>query len=480
MQPTKLYGKFRTSLRSVCHLVHRNRAAKCRIFLLFSLFTGLASPLAFAQGPSLSDLNPLSTTSPGVHLYSVYGYTGYFSTPMAYTGGIASVPLSSTMGYGAGASVGWNYLREGSGISITYSPSYNGFVQYPKLNAVNHALTITTHKRQKVGTKWQTNFSLVAAYTTLTQFLFNQNGLANIVATPSTFDDLANGIVSGQYSNDQIAALLTGASLPSSPAEIALFGDRAFTAGAQMSVSYAYSTRLSFNASISGNRFQALPGNNSGNVPYLFNSSTTATGTLGMSYSLSPRMQIGVQASSSRIFSPFEDMYMTSGTLTFGRILSQRWFTQLHAGVSTLTPVGRSGQINEGPQAVGGGGLGFKTLSNTFMLSYERMQADAYGFGAESTSGANAAWNWRAGGGWSASMSAGYLQMTGSSLGRATSWVGRANLSHMLTSQIGLNFGFSYMSEKGRFAAALPYSDMYGATVSVFWAPGGAARRKMN
>lgn len=158
--------------------------------------------------------------------------------------------------------------------------------------------------------------------------------------------------------------------------------------------------------------------------------------------------------------------------------MSRRWFTQLRAGVSFITPVRLVAQLYQGPQVVGGGNLGYKTLSHTFLLSYDRMRSDAYGLGSQSTSSADAAWNWRPGGGWLASVSAGYLQMNGGVFGRATSWIGHANLSKMLTRQVGVKFDFSYVSNKGAFAAALPNPNLYGVVMSVFWMPGGEAARK--
>ena len=376
---------------------------------------------------------------------------------MAYAGGSSGLPLGGTQGFGGGVSLGFNYLKQGTGISVTYSPSYNGFVQYSKLNAFSHALSITTHKRQRVGAKWQTNFSLMANYQTLTQFLFSQTGLATITSAPATFDDLANGVVTGQFSNDQIATLLTGASLPGSAAEIALYGDRAINAAAQAGFTYAHSSRLSISGTFGATRFQSLPSNNSGAAVALFNSTTSGIAALSVSYSLSPRTQIGAEASTTRIYSPLADMFSNSVTANVGRIISRRWFAQLRAGTGFIEPLGRT-QFYQGPQAIGGGGIGYKTLGHTVMLTYDRMSSDAYGLGSQTSSNANAAWTWRPGGGWSAIASGGYMQTTGGPLGRAESWIGRASLSRMLTHQTGMTFAFLVPFQPGciRIGASLP------------------------
>ena len=198
-------------------------------------------------------------------------------------------------------------------------------------------------------------------------------------------------------------------------------------------------------------RYQALPTTTPTTQVALLNSSTSGNVGVGVSYSLSPRTQIGAEVSRSRSISRIMDMYSTAATVSVGRIMSRRWFAQFRAGAGIVTPVRRFAQIYQGPQFVGGGALGFKTNRHTIMASYDRVRSDPYGLGAESTSSVSAAWSWRSRGDWSASAGGGHLQTSGSRFGQTDSWRARATLSKELTRQLGAAFEFLRPHERRRF-----------------------------
>jgi len=61
----------------------------------------------------------------------------------------------------------------------------------------------------------------------------------------ATFDDLANAMLSGVYTDTQLASLLTGAPIVQSPATTLFHAERMFAATTQLSVSHSPSPRLS-------------------------------------------------------------------------------------------------------------------------------------------------------------------------------------------------------------------------------------------
>src|ERR1019366_10664034 len=63
---------------------------------------------------------------------------------------------------------------------------------------------------------------------------------------PATFDDLAAAFSIGQFSNAQMASMLTGASMLESPARGLLLGNRVLSYSANAGLNYAHSSRLSF------------------------------------------------------------------------------------------------------------------------------------------------------------------------------------------------------------------------------------------
>jgi hypothetical protein len=453
--------------------------ARIRSRLLQCLAAAAFCAAAPAQDAFTSHLNPLSGEVNGLHLYSVYGFSGYFSSPRASYGSSLPIDLGADLGFGGGASIGWNYIRSRSGISLTYSPSYTGFRNNSNLNSWNHGLSLQVHHRRQPGTRWQTAFSIAASAANTTQFLFDTPAIARIAGAPATFDELAGGIVGGNFANDQIASLLTGASAATAPAELLLYGERVLHAGVQGSVSYAQSPRLSISASVSGSRFQSLPSDANGiQTVRLMSNSTSGRVGVGLSYSRSSRTQLGFDVSTTRVISRYEDVYSTAAVLSAGRLLSRRWFAQLRAGAATITPIRQAGNFYRGPQFVGGGGIGFKTLWHTIMLSYDVLRADPYGIGAESNHSATAAWVWHSRRTWSASLSGSYFRATGGYYALSNSWRTQAALSKALSRTTGVSLRVSALSNDSLYtignAANRP---LVAAVLAVYWSPGGTKHR---
>ncbi len=434
---------------------------------------------AVAQTGLAGSLNPLQAGTNGIHLYSVSLYDGYFSSPQPYPGALPGAASQADDGYGIGASIGFNYLRSGSGISLTYSPSYNRFARNSNLSSLNHALSLNIHNRRDPGRKWHTSFAAVASIATPTQFLFAPTALGQLADAAVSFDDLANGVVAGRFSNDQVASLLTGALLPESPAGLVLYGNYNLSAAVQGMVTYNHSSRFSIGTTFTGLRMQVLPRFNGGaNSAYLLPGTWSGTGSLQIGYSLSERTQLQVSLSTTRTMSRLEDTYVSSGEISLNRIMSQRWFVQLRGGTSSITPLYGSMNLDRKPQPVGGGSIGYKTESNTFMLQTSRQLADQYGFGALSTWIASAAWSWRPhGSSWSALANAGWQRMEGTNAVLSESWIGRLSLNRALSDRTGVTLAYAYLSNRGTFAKDLPVTSVDSVIFSFYWLPGGEKQR---
>lgn len=438
---------------------------------------------SYAAGQSgISDtVNPLRADSNGIHLNSVSVYAGYYSSPGAYLGSplLPGNTMQSDVGFGIGATLSWNYLRSGSGISVTYSPSYNGFTRYSNLNECNHAFSLTIHNKRDPGRKLHTNISTEANASTMTQFLFEPSALARLVDVPATYDVLTQAVVAGSFSNDQIASILTGASLPQSPAEIALLGTYYLSAGARGTVSYAPSSRLNVSISFSGIRLEALPRNDTSTPNgYLIPNSTMGTGAIQVGYSLSPRTQFQFGVDSTRASSSIQDSYNNEATVSLSRVMSRRWFLQGRAGIGNVIPLRALIPVNQSPHAIGGGGIGFKTDAHTFMLQSSVSRSDPYGIGALSTTFANAAWSWRPRiSGWSALSDAEWQQMNGNTARLSSSWGGRIRLTRQLTRQTDITIAFAYLSNSGLIAQNFSNRALRSLILSFRWVPGGERRQ---
>ena len=94
--------------------------------------------------------------------------------------------------------------------------------------------------------KWTVTLTGGAQDTTLAEYLFQPSGLSVLSQLPATTDDLAAAFSIGQFSNSQMASMLTGASMLQSPARGLLLGNRVLSYSANAGLNYAHSSRLSF------------------------------------------------------------------------------------------------------------------------------------------------------------------------------------------------------------------------------------------
>ena len=361
-----------------------------------------APALLWAQSQGQDFVAATPTTPRGLQVYTVSAYAVYYSAGFPDT--ISFQPgtgtFQSDLGLGASTRIGWQRMGEKSMFSFLYTPSYTGRVRYADWNFLNHSLALTGSR--KIAHRWTLGFSLGGNLSSLAETFFSPTVFSNLASTPASFTDLAAAVLAGKFTSPQLAAALTGAPLIEAPGRNIFYGERMFTAGAQTSLSYSYSPRLTVRLEANGSRNQYVSDTrNTGTTQtaYLIPRTTSAGASTSVSYSLSPRTQIGVGAGSTRIVSALQDSYVTSSTASLGRTMGNHWFLQLHGGISVLTPVKPLLQqtflLPSGPQPTGGGSLGFRTFSHTLLGSYDHVASDAYGYGATSTDSIGASWSWR-------------------------------------------------------------------------------------
>jgi hypothetical protein len=250
-------------------------------------------------------------------------------------------------------------------------------------------------------------------------------------------------------------------------------------ASARTGLSYARSPRLTIALQAHGDRSQYISDSANRSVfqsAYLIPNTTSAGADLSASYSLSPRTQLGATVGASRIVSALQDSYITTSTGSVGRTMGRHWFLQVHGGVSVLSPVKQTIYyvLPSGPQPSGGGTLGFRTFSHTFLGSYDHTAGDAYGYGAVSTDSVNASWNWkRPGRSWwvECGLSQQRMQGNGSGYGNMSNWRVSGGWGRRMSAQTALLAQYVYM----RYAGVLqnsPYAfDQSAVRVSVIWSP---------
>jgi hypothetical protein len=450
--------------------------------LILGLLLMIGTGLSRGQSPFLGQLNPLGAHEGGLHLYGVYGYSSYMSSPGAFLpGGVSQSPvtglgldLGHDVGIGTGTAIGWNHLGSSYTLSAVYAPSYTGFVRYSDLNSLNHSFSFNANRRRGINLdrKWHVDFSTNANVSDSTSMLFNSTFLSHVIDVPTTFDELAAGIALGSFTNDQLAALLTGSALPGSPVQLVLYGNRMLSASLGTSLTYSHSSRLSVYWNVGASRMQSLETSKPGR--YVLPGSTGGSASTGLSYSLSPRTQIGVNVSTARMFSRYEDAYNTTGTVSLGRIMGRRWFFRAYGGVGFVSPLRQTYSLPQGAQYVTGASLGYKTYAHTFLVSVDRGLLDSYGLGASSTVSTSAAWSWRRPGrSWSVFSSAGQQRMTGGGFGHFNSWQANSGIQKTLTRQTGISATYAYMRNNGSVTSSPYKRSLYGVVMMFYWVPGG-------
>lgn len=438
---------------------------------------------AWGQMQAISDFTPLSASKAGIHLYGVTVYSGVYSSgsPATYEMTTQTPFLNSaSASVSVAASVGGSHSGEKSSFSWNYSLSYFNMVysEYGSSQSGSLGHRFGMSWTRKLSDKWSLSSSANGFLANFQQLYFNPSTLSSVAAMPTTFDDLASAMLAGKFTDNQLAALLTGAPVQASPQQAYLYGDRVLSAAASLGLTWAPSSRTSIAVSLSGSRFQ-----NIGGVPQsgstvatgvVLPQTTSASGSLSWSYSLSPRTQIGVQLSSSRLFSQLDQGYASNGSLTFGRTLSRRWFTSLHAGAGKLF---YTQQIFEAPgsvQRLYGGSLGFKTRAQTFLASYDRSLGDAYALGSGSTSAAIGAWHWMVpGSGVSISASAGYVKLNNPTFPNTASWQFSAGMAKALGHQMSMTAQYMYFELPADLRVTGIYGSTNGVSMSLAWSPSG-------
>lgn len=425
-----------------------------------------------------------AATPGGLQIRSVSAYANYESNFLpnggaGFQGG--SVTLPADVGLGGSIALEWSKFTERSSVSLDYTPSYTGYIRNSNLNALNHALSLTT--RRKLAPRWTLGFSLGGNLSSMEQSIFAPSTLSNVASAPATFSDLASGLLSSTFTNNpQLGTILTSSPLVQSPVANLIYGQRLFTASTQVSLSYSYSPRLSWTFSGGAARTQYMSGSQAtltANNSYLLANTTSGNASMGFSYSLSPLTQLGGTVAVSRVSSAIFDAYTTTSLATLGRTFGTRWVLQAHGGVAVTNPVRQiysAPPMKPGPAT--GGSVAYKTLSHTFLAAYDRTVSDSYGLGAATSSSASASWHWRhPGSSWWLNSSFGWQQLLGGVLDNTSGWNTTVGLSRAIGANLVFIVQYVHLDYSGGFLATPYHTSQNAVRASIQWTPHPAALR---
>jgi hypothetical protein len=441
-----------------------------------AIATLLLAAACQAQTSLLQQLDPLSASSNGIHLYGVSVSEGYFSGN--YAPGFGMSLLSGSSGQNlvsmVTTSLGWSRASQNSSISVVYAPSYVRGLYFQDFHTTNHTLAIDASR--SVGAKWRMGLSVSAILSDFNELLFAPTAYGNIASTSATFDELAGAVLTGTTTNQALGVAASAAQAVSAPQSAFLYGGREFSSAAILALTYQRSQRSTLRVSLGGVRTQTMAQAGTTSRGYYVPQTTSGSVSIGWSYALNTRTNFGVSVAEGRIFSTYLSDYSTQANVSFGHTMSRRWFVQGSGGIGYITPVYQRVTLPRNIQYLFNGGVGFKTFTQTFLGSYSRTVADSYGIGASATDSSSASWVWRKPG---SSISLygvfGYMRFLGPAYLNGGSWTESAGIARALGDHLSISASYSHVSLPATLALAATNLSQSGAIVSLSWSP--SARR---
>jgi hypothetical protein len=357
---------------------------------------------------------------------------------------------------------------------VSYTPSILASPDYVQVaNLLNNAFSLNWNR--KVGQRWSLNTGVTAVVSSLQETYFALNPFGMAASLPTTFDNLAGAVLSGTFTDPQLASALTGASARLLPEQTYVYGQRIGSASARAGVTYTPTGRSSFHASVSATRVQRLSsGQTTDTGPSaIIAQTTTGTVSLGWGYALSPRTHIGLEASTSRTFSRLNDGYANNAGFSIGRTMSEHWFVQGRVGAGLITYLHQTVATPRNVQYTAGGSIGYKVRSHTLLASFDRFLADSYGLGSTSTDSAMAGWAWKVPGSlWSLSSNFGYQKLNGGLLRGNESWRVTGGIARALNQHTFMSVQYAYLTSPANWGASAGLTGAENAlTVSLSWSP---------
>jgi hypothetical protein len=384
--------------------------------------------------------------------------------------------FGADVGNTVAATISYHVRRPTSILEIDYTPSYDRYVRNSQLNRMNHELTITTSHPFHLTPRLTLDFDVNASITNARQYLFNFGNLNRTAASATSADELAGSVVGTPVAGGGASQAAATAPTLDSAAQQLFFGNRILIAGVNSKISYAWSPRLNIGIDLGGSRYQHLGGGedivaSQPGAGFLLNQTTTGIAGITASYSLSPRVEIGGDVTTSRNFSRQQQGFATTSTFRISRRMGQYWFSQVHAGVAIINVNGNVTQNSKEPQYLVGADVGFKTRANTFLVSPQRTITNMFGV-VYNTTDVQATWIWQSQRRtWQLSSGGGYQSFDELPRSKVSAWRGTIALGRKLGSQLVGQLQYSQMRYSGGFDAGVYRVAQRGVMLALSWVP---------
>jgi hypothetical protein len=419
---------------------------------------------------ALAQTTPDGAERNGLHLYNVMTSVGYSAGTNDFLPVQPGATEAGVMGI-ISATVGYTQTGARSRLALIYTPSYVRTYN-SSVRAYSHNLSLSAST--PLSQKWSMFFAGAAVEMSLDQLLFEPTSLSQLATAPGTFQDLSGAVVGQGSSSAQVASLVTGLSLTDSLSRGLVYGDRLFGASAQAGLTYAYSTRLKVTFSGGVTFAQSRPDSTSTaeQRAALIPRSTSGDGGVSVSYAVTPRTEIGADASTVRVYAGPTNYLVTRSTGSIGRQLTRRWFATVHAGAGALTPLHQANAGPVKPALTWSTSTGYTYGTHTLLGTFSHMVGDLYGFGATSTDGYSGTWDWhQPQRRWGLSVSAGRELIRRDV--DIVSWQVSSAVSLRLSRETGITFVGAYLNSTGALIGTRTDLSGWSGRMTFVWTPSG-------
>jgi hypothetical protein len=452
--------------------------SRAALYLLFSGLAGLASAQQLQPGDAPSE--------PGqgaeLRVYSLAVHSAYYSDPR-YAGFSSSNNPGERLIAGGNAAVGATLTRSRWTAGVIYTLSFLGTPGRLSQNSFNHFVSVKLN-RSLGNPRWKFRNSVVSEVVSLQESLFRPVAFQSGFGLPESFDQIASTVLAGSLTNPQVASLLTGAPLLDAPTRRIYLGDRFFNAGAQATLSYSVTPRVSLSFGGQGSYMKTLDSAASGSTN-LANPAApagqayqAAAVQVGTTYSLTPRTQFGSYASSQYTFAAGQSLNAISGAGFVSHNLTPGWRLSGRGGVGQMRPTaGSVSQFSSTPEPVYGGSIGFQRQTHAFMASVDRAVLSQYGYGGGAALTTTGGWTYTPRGArWNVYANAGQQRIANGQSQQLQGWQFAGGYNRSLTRHTSLSVTYSYMSITRGLDQVEPLPVIQGIRAQLVWSPGWALR----
>ena len=428
--------------------------------------------------------NALLERIPGLLLESVTFTQGYSSNGIPSLRGVPSAAsqLGYDLDFGASAVFGWRHIGRRKMFSLVYEPSVIRRSQFKEWNSTDHNLRLLSDS--KLSPRWDLRLSARGAAQTLEQFFFDPPELRRIQDAPATLEELSNAVAAGELTDEEVAAILTGAPVVDRPAQAVLDAQRVMTLGARVATTYAPSRRLKLKLGMEALRSKTISGareQDSVSGRIFLPSTASARAEAGFSYDLSPESSVGIEVSRRRTESSLRHANYTNAVANFEKRWGRGWSVGVQGGagavegdVSGVLLGDAVSQSAMKPSWIAGGTLSYRGRDHSFAVSSTRNTGDNLGIGSQSSLSTEAEWTWsRPGAPWGVFVG-GNLYKADLLGGRTTleSRQGRAGLVRRAGRHGSIVTEYGYGSVASPFTGVLSNLSRHRVQVSFVWRPG--------